>query len=67
MAKVTDEQILNCIVSYKESHGYNPSIRDIMKEVGFKSTGATRYRLDRMRSKGLLKFDDGIPRSIRLS
>ena len=69
MKKITEKQnrILNYISDYIKNNGYSPSIRDIAKEVGIKSTSTIAGHLDRLEKKGLIERTYGISRSIRIT
>ena len=62
----TDETIVNFIKDYISKNGYSPSVRDIGASVGISSAGSMKYRLHKLREKGLITFDDGKPRTIRV-
>lgn len=62
----TDEQILDAIRLHTEEHGFPPTFRELGSEVGIKSTSAIKYRLDRLKERGLIEFDFYRPRTIRL-
>ena len=64
--KATDEQIVTFISDYIERHGYSPSFRDIGKAADIRSPSTVKYRLENLRAKKLIKYDDGIARSIRV-
>lgn len=63
--KVTDEEIIGFIKGYIENYGYSPSMRDVAKAIGL-SISPTKYRLDMLRKKGVITFEDGMARTIRL-
>lgn len=65
--KVTDEEILEVIRKYMAENGYPPSFRDIGEKTGITSAGSVKYRLNKLREKGLLTYDDKRPRTIRLA
>lgn len=65
--KATDRQMVVAIRDYVEEHGYSPSFRDLGAAVGIVSAGSVKYRLSSLRDKGLLTYDDLIPRTIRLT
>jgi hypothetical protein len=47
--------ILNSISEYITANGYAPTIREISKLTGIKSTGVIKFNLDRLIEGGLLK------------
>jgi repressor LexA len=58
------EQIIEFIRQYSEEHGFAPSIREIAKAVGVRSTKAVKYHLDVLVKEGLLKRTDRQARAI---
>lgn len=64
-APKTDAQVVAVIRAYIDSHGYSPSMRDIAKAIGL-SVSPTKRRLDLMRDKGLITFESGKPRTIKV-
>lgn len=60
----TDEQILSFIRLFIASKGYSPSVREIGGGVGISSAGSVKYRLEKLREKGLITFDDKKPRTV---
>lgn len=63
----TDAQLLAAIARYQMTHGYGPSFRDLMAASGLGSTSVCQYRLKRLERDGLIRRDDHVPRSIRLT
>lgn len=61
----TDAQVVAAITDYIDSHGYSPSMRDVAKAIGL-SIGPTKKRLDLMRDRGLITFESGMARTIRV-
>ncbi len=53
--------ILDCITN----DGYSPSVRDICKAVGIKSTSTVHLYIEKLKDKGYLKKSDNISRSLR--
>ena len=49
------DKILEFVRGYTEEHGFAPSIREIAKAVGVRSTKAVKYHLDILVADGLLK------------
>lgn len=58
--------ILNYIILFNKKHGYPPSVREIMEELGLQSTSATHYHLANMEKLGLITHTPGVARSIRV-
>jgi SOS-response transcriptional repressor LexA len=57
------DKVLEFVRSYTEEHGFAPSIREIAKAVGVRSTKAVKYHLDILVNEGLLKHPPAGPRS----
>lgn len=62
----TKKRILNIIRDFVEDHGYPPSIREIAKQLGFKSTKAVKVHLDTLAKQGLIDRTAGQARSISI-
>ena len=67
-SKIKQNDILNYIASYTESHQYSPSVREIADGVGVKSTSTIQNHLDQMIEMGILETDTKPrqPRAIRI-
>lgn len=63
----TDAQILDFIRTFIENNGYSPSIREVCLATGISSPGSVKYRVDILKSKGLLTYDRRKSRTIRLT
>ena len=60
-------EVLNYILRYKtENNGKSPSVREIMKGCGFRSTSVAHYHLKRLQSAGVIEREAGKVRSIRI-
>jgi repressor LexA len=53
------------IEEYFDEHGYAPSYREIMKNVGIPSLSVVRYNLERLQREGLIERDPRVARGIR--
>jgi repressor LexA len=64
---ITDRQtrMKAFIEVYFSEHGYAPSYREIMKNVGIPSLSVVRYNLERLQQEGLLERDPRVARGIR--
>lgn len=62
----TDKQIVDAIAAFWEKKGYAPSIREVCDAVGMKSPGTMKYRLERLRGKGMVTYIDRSPRTLRV-
>lgn len=67
--ELTERQrrILESIRDFIQERGYPPTVRDIGREVGIKSTSAVKYQLDQLAQAGLIQRDPHSSRGIRLS
>lgn len=65
----TRQRILETIISYIESHGYPPTIREIGEGVGLSSTSSVMSHIKKMLNDGMLETDSekpGAPRALRV-
>ena len=63
----TQQRILEYIRDYQKVNGYPPSVREIGKAVGLKSTSTVHGHLMRLEKKGLLHRDAMKPRAMGLA
>ncbi|MGP8314989.1 helix-turn-helix domain-containing protein [Enterocloster aldenensis] len=61
-----ESQIYQYILAYTQEHMYTPTIREIGKAVGYKSTSTVASYLERLESKGMIEVGQDSPRAIRL-
>ncbi|MGJ0848077.1 winged helix-turn-helix transcriptional regulator [Tissierella praeacuta] len=59
-------EILNAIVNYIKQNGYAPSVREIGKIVGLKSTSTVHTYLKSLESKGFIERKENSPRTLRV-
>jgi hypothetical protein len=59
------QHLLELIQEFYALHGYAPSLRWLALESGLSPTTIGKY-LRRMREQGLVEFNQGIPRSLRV-
>ena len=69
MARVSSkrEEILEFLRNFSAQNGYAPTVREIMRAVGLKSTASVYYHLSALNDAGLISMDGGKNRTIRLS
>ena len=69
MARVSSkrEEILAFLRDFSAQNGYAPTVREIMRAVGLKSTASVYYHLSTLNDAGLISMDGGKNRTIRLS
>ena len=61
-----EKAILKCIEKGVNENGYPPSVREICKAVGLKSTATVHGYLERLEKKGYIKKKDKKGRTLRL-
>lgn len=66
MENEKEKQIYQFIVDYIMEHMYAPTVREIGKSVGLRSTSSVATYMVRLEAKGLIKVDAESPRAIRL-
>jgi repressor LexA len=62
-----DVEVCRAVVRLTEQRGYPPSVREIGRAVGLRSTSTVQSHIDTCKRRGWLLADRGIPRSIRLT
>lgn len=65
--KPTEEKVLNYIKKYHEEHSLMPTVREICKGLGFKSTSSVAYHLTHLVEKGKLTNMPNKSRAYRLA
>ena len=63
----TQNMIMEFITSQIKENGYPPSVREICKAVGLKSTSTVHGHLKRLEKQGLLKRDSMKPRAMAVT
>lgn len=61
-----EEQVLNFIIKSQKINGYPPSIREIAKAIGFKSTSTVQHYINSLKRKGYIRNDISKPRTIEI-
>ena len=59
-------QLLEWIKDYINSYNYSPSIRQMMKGMGLKSTAPIQSRLKHLQEKGYISWQEGRARTLQL-
>lgn len=67
VSEARQEDILEFITKYTATHGYPPSIRDIMHGCYYNSTSSVAHQLDKLKAMGKVEFDPHIARSVRVT
>ncbi|MGM9637409.1 MAG: transcriptional repressor LexA [Eubacteriales bacterium] len=67
MEKLTEKEreMLNFITDFTRQNSYPPSVRDIQKGLGIKSTSTVHNYIERLTEKGVLNKSSGKSRSLR--
>lgn len=60
-------EVLSFIKSYRASHGYAPTVRDIAGHFNLASTNAANDHLKALKKKGLVESGEKIARSLRVT
>ena len=58
--------VLDFINEYSEDNGFPPTVRDMCRELGIKSTATAYDYINRLRDKGLLDMAEGKKRAVAL-
>ncbi|MCM3024772.1 helix-turn-helix domain-containing protein [Heyndrickxia ginsengihumi] len=61
-----EKDILNFIQSYRESHAYAPSMMEICRKCGLRSTNTVYAYLQKLKNKGLIDWQPKVSRTIRI-
>lgn len=64
--KNTKDRIFKAIQQFVDDHGYPPSIREIARKIGLKSTKAVKVHLDTLAQQGMIEKIAGQARGIRI-
>jgi repressor LexA len=69
METLTDPQqeLYDWLVGYIREYQHSPSIRQMMKAMGLKSPAPVQSRLEHLRTKGYIDWNEGKARTIRLT
>lgn len=66
MMKPGKKQVYDAIEEFMATNGYAPSIRDICKATGIRSTSTVWYHLNNLRNEGRVTWKDARSRTLRL-
>lgn len=64
MVDRTNEEIYLEICRYRKTNGYSPSVRDLCRALGFRTTSTMYQRLVRMEHDGMITMVHGQSRTI---
>lgn len=62
----TEIQVLTFIQRYVKQNGYAPSVREIGQGTALCSTSTVLYHLRNLRERGIITWNEGMSRSIRV-
>ncbi|MBE6684940.1 MAG: transcriptional repressor LexA [Ruminococcaceae bacterium] len=62
--KPKEQKVYNYIVNSVKNNGFAPSVRDIMRDLGYKSTSTVHMYLNRLDTLGYIRKEDGKSRAI---
>lgn len=60
------QELFDWLVDYISQHQHSPSIRQMMQAMSLKSPAPVQSRLDHLRKKGYVDWEDGQARTIRI-
>ena len=66
MLNEKESRVLNAILKYIYENGFSPSIREIGKLTGIKSTSTVHRYLSRLEQKGYIERKENSPRALRV-
>ena len=64
--KKWDEETLSFIRAFLDTHPRSPSLREITHGIGLSSTTLGQFRLRRLKERGLIEWDEGKNRTLRI-
>jgi repressor LexA len=62
----TKDRIVEFLKDFTSKKGFAPSVREIARHLGFKSTKAVKVHLDELAKKGIIEKKNGVARGISL-
>ena len=65
--KLKEQKVYDYIVKSMRDNGFAPSVRDIMNDLGYKSTSTVHMYLNRLDMLGYIKKEDGKSRAISIA
>ena len=65
--KLKEQKVLDYIKNFKMENGFAPSVRDICRDLNYKSTSTVHMYLNRLERFGYITKEDGKSRAITLS
>ena len=62
----TQQNVLNVVRSYIQTHGISPSTRDVMTACGLASPSTVQVHFRNLQRAGAIDLRKGVPRSVRV-
>lgn len=62
-----EKQLMDAIVSYINDKGYSPTVRELGRMVGLKSSSTIHKYFGRLKCGGLITWEPKSPRTIQVS
>lgn len=62
----TEKQIYDIIANYINEKHYSPSIRELAKLSGYKSTSTVHEKIQNLVEKGYITMEPGCPRTLKV-
>ena len=57
-------EILDFIKSYRDEKGFSPSLREVAKEMEYKSVSSAAYHVARLENRGYVRRQPGVSRGM---
>lgn len=64
--KISDVEFARIVFDFKRTNGYAPSVRELCKITGLKSTATVHKRIVKLCRLGVLSKEDVLPRTLRI-
>lgn len=58
------DQVYRCIIEYQESHGFSPSIKDLCRMTGLRSSSTVHSHLKALEKSGYIERVRDCPRAV---
>lgn len=62
----TRQDIVEFIIRFHETFGYAPSVREVGRAVGLKSSSTVHHHLRALVAEGRIRFEPDAPRTLRV-
>ncbi len=62
----TDDELVEFVREYISRYGYSPTVRELCARFGYKAPSAIKERLDKLKKKGRVTFNEKTPRTLRV-